>query len=381
MKFPLRFRLPVHPRREAVTLFLLAGLAIVLFIGVTALSELFRAQQDALADRWASRGAADLAAERFENAVNDYRAALRYGEDSSESQLGLAEGLIGLRRTGEAAAYLTNLWEAEPENGVVNRELARIAAGKGDTRGALRYYHNAIYAIWSGDAERERRNTRWELVKYLLGIQARAQAQSELIALSAEVGEDPGQQIELGNYFLKVQDDQHALAAFRQALHEDPKSQPALAGAGAAAFGLSDYPLAQHYLRAALAESAGDRDSANLLEVSEQVTRLDPFRRQISDAERDNAVIGVFDTAGERLKACPAAAGSPTMAGGTETLNDKWAKLKPQVTGRELRHNQDVVNQALNLAFAIERQAASKCGEGSAADAALLLISNLHEGS
>jgi tetratricopeptide (TPR) repeat protein len=381
LKFPLRLRWPIHVQREVVTFALLTGLAIVLFIGVTALSELFHAQQDTLADRWSSRGSADLGTGRFADAVNDYRASLRYAQDSYPSQLGLAEALIGLKRTAEASAYLVNLWEAEPENGVVNRELARIAAGKGQTRDALRYYHNAVYAIWTGDAEQERRETRWELIKYLLSIQASAQAQSELISLAAEVGDDPTQQLNLGRYFLKVQDDQHALGAFRLTLKADPHSGPALAGAGAAAFGLGDYPLAQHYLRAAVQASSSDHDSAALLEVADQVMRLDPFRRQISDADRDRAVMGLFATAGDRLKSCPAASASPIVPGASETLNDAWTKLKPQVTERDLRRNQDVVNQSLNLAFNIEREAVSKCGSGTPSDAALLLISRVHEGS
>jgi hypothetical protein len=57
----------------------------------------------------------------------------------------------------KAYAYLINLWEREPENGLVNLELARIAAQKGDTEQALRYYHNAIYAVWPGDQEVQRR--------------------------------------------------------------------------------------------------------------------------------------------------------------------------------------------------------------------------------
>lgn len=364
-----------------MTLTLLTGLAIVLFIGVTALSELFHSQQGSLADRWSARGASDLAAGKYAAAVNDYRASLRYSEDSYTSRLGLAEALIGLKRPSEASAYLVTLWEREPENGVVNRELARIAAGKGDTRGALRYYHNAIYAIWTEDAERQRRDTRWELIKYLLQIKAPAQAQSELISLAAGVGADPEQQLSLGQYFLKVQDNQHALAAFRAVLKTDAHSQPALAGAGAAAFGMGDYSLAQHYLREAVAQSPGDRDSFTLLEVATQVVQLDPFRRQISDADRDRAVIGLFNTAGDRLKSCPAAANAPIAVGTVETLNDDWQKLKPQVTVRDLRRNQDIVNQSVNTAIAIERQSASKCGAGSPADAALLLISKLHEGS
>jgi tetratricopeptide (TPR) repeat protein len=381
LKVLSRSRFPIHPRREVVTLVSITGLIIALFIGVTALSKLFHAQQDALAARWSARGGADLAAGRFNEAVNDYRASLQYAPDCYAIQLGMAQSLIGLGHTGEASAYLVNLWEAEPENGVVNRELARIAAGKGDTRSALRYYHNAIYAIWSGDAERERRETRWELVKYLLGNKAYAQAQSELIALAAEVGDDPGQQVNLGQYFLKVQDNQRALAAFQVALKADPRGQAALAGAGAAAFGMGDYARAQEFLQGAVEQLPADRESRDLLDVAEQVTQLDPYRRQISVAERDRAVLGVLQTTGQRLASCPAAARSPIAAGKPETLNDAWTKLGVHAASRDLPKNRDVVNQALNLAFAIERQAASQCGQGSSADAALVLISRLHEGS
>jgi tetratricopeptide (TPR) repeat protein len=381
LKIPLRERFPFHVQREIVTLALLTGLAAVLLIGVTALSRVFHAQQDSLAQRWSGRGEADLKADKFDAAVNDFRASLRYGEDSFSSQLGLAEALIGLKRTAEASAYLGNLWGTHPENGIVNRELARIAAGNGDMPGALRYYHNAIYAIWPGDAEADRRNTRWELIKYLLSIKALAQAQSELIALSAEIGPDVSQQVNLGQYFLKVQDDTHALAAFRLALNAAPHLHTALAGAGTAAFGLGNYSLAQHYLRVAVAQQAWDRDSASLLDVVDQVMRLDPFRRQISDADRDRAVEGVFTTAGKRLQACSAAAASPVVPGAQQNLGDAWKQLQPQVTTRILRRDQDTANQALDLSFNIERQAGSKCGSGSASDAAVLLISRLHEGS
>ena len=68
--------------------------------------------------------------------------------DDYAYQLNLAEALIGLKRTGEASTYLVNLWDRQPEDGLVNLELARIAVQKGQTEQALRYYHNAIYAAW-----------------------------------------------------------------------------------------------------------------------------------------------------------------------------------------------------------------------------------------
>jgi len=438
---PRRLQIPIHLRREVVTLAMLAGLAIVLLIGVTALSRLYRAQQGDLAERWSTRGDANLTAGNYKAAADDYRTALRYARDGFPQQLGLAEALIGEQHIDEARVYLESLWEQQPENGIVNRELARIAAGKGDTRTALRYYHNAIYANWQGKAEDQRVATRWELIKYLLSIKALAQAQSELIGLGAEVGDNPAQQLSLGQYFLKIQDGQHALAAFRLCLRANPHNAAALAGAGEAEFDLGSYTRAQRYLSGALARNPSDRDSASLLEVSEQVMRLNPFRSEISDAERDQAVLSAFQTAGERLKECvalgdlpvapanpsaarenpptpapaagkakgvlgtiaaaleklptarkkPQGAGQPAQAAKNQpqtgastqvqTLAAAWTQLEPKVTVRHLRHNQDVVNQAMNLAFNIERQAASKCGSGTAADTALLLISKLHEGS
>lgn len=387
------FAFPFFVRREAVTLSLLTLLAIVLFLFVTALSKVYHVQQQALGDRWAGRGAEDLQMGKYSVAADEFRTALRYSHDDFAQQLGLAEALIGMKRIPEAQVYLVNLWEQEPENGIVNRELARIAAGNHENRQALRYYHNAIYATWPSGAENQRRETRWELIKYLLSLDELPQAQSELISLDAEVGDSPSQQLLLGEYFLKVQDDQHALACFRIVLAADPHSERALAGAGAAAFNMADYRQAQRYLRKALTEQPGDKESAARLETAEQVLRLDPFRGDLSDADRNRAAIAAFEVAGARLSACPAAGGSTAPNPVSEpvsatagpqpqpTLANTWNRMKPQMTLRRLQNSSDLISQEMDLVFAIERQANAKCGPGTPGDAALLLISKLHEGS
>jgi len=145
----LRFYL----RQQPVMLALLAGLAVIFFLAVTGLSRAYHGQRESLGNRWFSRGVADLNARRFNSAVTEFRAALLYSRDNYAYQLNLAEALIGLKRTGEASTYLVNLWDRQPENGVVNLELARIAVQKGQPEPALRYYHNAIYATWPDDQE------------------------------------------------------------------------------------------------------------------------------------------------------------------------------------------------------------------------------------
>ena len=260
--------LGLYLTREPVILALLSVSAVVLFLAVTGLSRAYHAQQDSLGNRWFTRGVTDLKAERFDRAVNEFRTALIYSRDNYSYQLNLAEALVGVKRTDEAYAYLINLWEREPENGLVNRELARIAAQKGEAEQALRYYHNAIYATWPVDQEMERRNTRLELIEFLLRINAKAQAQSELIALAANLGDDLSQQAHVGDLFLRTQDYEHALAAYRLSLRANHHNPAALAGAGLAAMELGRYSLAQRYLEEAVAADPSDAQSAARLKTT-----------------------------------------------------------------------------------------------------------------
>ena len=367
-------------QREPVILAALSALAILAFVGVSGLSRIYHAQLADLGNRWFIRGEADLKAHRDELAVNEFRTALLYSRDDFTYQLDLAEALIGLKKTNEAYAYLVNLWEREPENGLVNLELARIAVQRADTEKALRYYHNAIYAIWPGDQEVQRRNARLELIEYLLSINAKTQAQAELIALAENLDEDPATHARVGDLFLQAQDYEHALAEYRQSLKSDRHNAAELAGAGQAAFELGRYDIAQRYLAAAIATNPNDTQSAELLGTTELVLRMDPFRRQIPVDQRHRIVIQAFNAAGERLKACPAVDSSANIAA-QPRLAEKWASMKPQITEEGLRRNPDLVEQAMNLVFDIERQTNAACGTPTGTDLALFLISKLHEGN
>src|SRR5208337_960531 len=253
--------LGLYLTQEPVILALLSAMTVVLFLAVGGLSRAYHAQQESLGNRWFTRGAADLKERRFDRAANESRSALLYSRDNYDYQFNLAEALIGLKRTDEAYAYLINLWDRQPENGLVNLELARIAAQKGDTEQALRYYHNAIYATWPGDQEAQRQNARLELIEFLLGINAKTHAQSELIALAANSGDDPSLHVRVGELFIQAQDYEHALAEYRISLKSDRHNPAAWAGAGLAAFELGRYPVAQRYLEAAVAANPGDAHS------------------------------------------------------------------------------------------------------------------------
>ena len=368
-------------RHEVVTLIVLTGLTVVLFLAVTVVSRIFYAQQNALAIRWSIRGNTDLNAGHYKDADAEFRAALRYSRGNFYYQLGLAQALLGQHLTSEAYSYLINLWSQKPENGLVNLELARIASGAGDTEQALRYYHNAIYANWSGDQQSQERNARLELIGYLLRIKSRAQAQSELISLEASSGDDPAVQARIGALFLEAEDYQHALEAYRSSLKVRPHDAQALAGAGAAAFELGNYLVAQRYLERAAAAAPNDAESRGRLRLTELVLQLDPFRPRIPVAQRNRNVIELFGAAGQRIQSCPAAASYVSPGNPQQDLAGAWEKLKPQITESGLRRDPDLVNTAMDLVFSVERQASEWCGTPTETDSALLLIAKLHEGN
>lgn len=375
-----RFNLKELATSQPLSLAFLTVLAIILFLAVTAISRVYDAQQQALAVRWSSRGSAELRAQDFPAAVSDFRTALLYSRDDATYDLHLAQALMGEKKNDEAETYLTTLWESHPEDGEVNLELARVAAAKGDAREAIHYYHDAIYSIWPADLESERQAARFELIHLLLHDRAYPQAQSELIALSASLGENSAQRAQVGSLFLAAQDDDHALEEFRMSLRGDPHNEAALAGAGRAAFELARYPEAARYLREAVAQSPKDTDSASLLRVAGHVLEMDPNRQGITAAERDRVVIEDFATANTRLDSCNVLASSSALAP-WQTLRQNWNALKPHITAYGLRQDPDRIQAAMALVFEIEHQTAGVCGPPSEADTALLLIANMREGS
>ncbi|HEX6824127.1 MAG TPA: tetratricopeptide repeat protein [Candidatus Sulfotelmatobacter sp.] len=376
-------RVRLYVRQRPVMLVLLTALTVAFFVFVAALSRAYKDQQTALGNRWFERGIADMSGKRYQAAVKDFRAALLYSRDNYTYQLNLAEALLGMNRRAEASAYLLNLWDRQPEDGLVNLELARIAAQKGQMQQAVRYYHDAVYAVWPSQQERQRREVRLELIGLLLQSNAKGQAQAELIGLSENADEDPVQLSLLGDLFMRADDYEHALAEYRSSLKADAHNAKTLAGAGYAAYELQQYSLAEHYLQDAIKRDPNDKDSAERLKTTEMVLRMDPYQRQISQSERVRLVIEAFTTAGERLQRCAVPSGDGAGRGVVQggTLSDEWSALKPQITQRGLQRNAGLADEAMDLVFRIERQTSVNCGAPSGPDLALLLISKLREGN
>lgn len=383
-----------YAAREPIILAVLTLMAFAAFAGVGAITNLYHKNQQFRGTRWYKRGTADMQAKSYQRAAADFRTALLFSRGNDSYELGLAEALHAQGGTFEdqAYVYLMDLREREPENGTVNLELARILATKGEKDQALRYYHNAIYALWDSNPEAQRRAAQLELAEFLVRQNALTQAQAELIALAGDLPADVGLHVRAGDLFMRTQDYDHAAAQYRQALRIDHQNTAALVGMGRAAFQMGNYTLSQRYLQDAVAAGA-DGDSEQSLKTVNLVLGLDPFRRQIKASQRAHIVIDAFETAGARLNSCPAiataaAANSPANANPSSNqvpsepaFSDQWSAMKPKITEAGLRRDPDQAEAAMDLVFSIERESSARCGTPTGADLALLLISKLHEGN
>jgi tetratricopeptide (TPR) repeat protein len=370
-------------QREAVVSLVLSVIAIAAFAGVLGLTTRFHSWQASLAERMYGRGERDLQNGQARAAIEDFRSALSFDRDNSLYQFRLAQALEAEGRFEEAESYLMNLWDHQPQNGMVNVQLARLAGHRDAVNQALRYYHNAIYGIWENQPDENRRAARLELIEYLLKRNARAQVQSELIAMQAGLPPDPRLHLRIAELFFQIDDYENAFAQFRQVLPLDRGNVQAAAGAGEAAFNLGRYRTAVRYLETAVTANHKDEVSRKNLNTANLILESNPFRRNVSLSERKRRVQNAFRSASARLNECMHGRGESTSSGATESSVEK---LYTQETGLKLRlhgralDDPDFRENVMDFVFEVEEQT-EHCGSPTGLDQALLLIGRNREGT
>jgi tetratricopeptide (TPR) repeat protein len=367
------------------TLLLLSFLVlIILFVVTTFAVKAFRAKDRALARRWYISGERELAAGRAEAALEDFRSALVYAPNDSLIELRLAHALAAAGHLPEARAYLLGLWEREPGDGTVNLELARLAAVSGSVPEAVQYYHDAIYGQWNDNPAEHRRQAGLELAEFLLRVGQKAQAQAELIALTADLPSDPAAETQVGTLLVKAGEYEHAAPLFRQALRLRPNYAPALEGAGEASFEMRNYRDARRYFAHAKREGALSTDSQALLETATLILESDPLAPRLSAQERVRRTLRAFTQSMDRLSGCAAARGVSFEHGPQESDLQKThalaLALRPKVRERNLARDPDLLLRVTDMAFEIEEVTERACGEPQGMDLALLLLSRAQEG-
>ena len=370
-------------QREAVVSLVLSVIAMAAFAGVLGLTRRFHTWRTSLAERMYGQGEHDLQTGQARAAIEDFRSALSFDRDNSLYQFRLAQALEAEGRFEEAESYLNNLWERQPQSGMVNLQLARLAVHRDAVNEALRYYHNAIYGIWESQPDENRRAARLELIEFLLGKNARGQVQSELIAMQSALPPDPRLHLKVAELFLQIDDYENALAQFRQVLRLDRGNVQAAAGAGEAAFDLGRYRTAVRYLETAVAADHKDEASRKNLNTANLILESNPFRPNVSLSERRRRVQNAFRAASARLNECTHTRGEST---GSSTAESSVDKLYTQETGLKLKlrgravDDADFQEKVMDFVFEVEEQTAN-CGSPTGLDQALLLIGRNREGA
>jgi len=387
---------PTLARRTPLVLAALVATTIVGFALVSRLVTRLKANEKQIAFHAFEAGMAAYKGNDPDRALDDFRAALSYDRDNPTYQLSLARALRDTGRLDEAEAYLVHLWEGSPQDSTINLALARLAARRHSVDDALRYYHSAIYGLWPADPDRNRRQTRFELIDFLLQQKAFAQAQAELIGLTEVLPPEAAAHLEVAARFRQAGDLRAALGQYELALRFDQKNSAGWKGAGDAAFQLGHYSSAAKYLRKAIELSPEDDTAHQQLATAQLVLKTDPFLRRISDAERNRRLVSAFRLAGDRLIACaaqtkidlPDVSGRSSRPGSSatvtgNTLPDLW--LRWNATHGSLRKlssasNADMPDTLMDLVSQIEQQTVQQCGQPTGADLALLLIARDRDG-
>jgi tetratricopeptide (TPR) repeat protein len=370
--------------RGPLVLAILIGLAVIGLVGVNQLVVLHRRQVRKLAEKAYQFGLAEQQSGKPQRAIEDFRAALSYDPDNDQYQLSLGRALRDTGHLDEAESYLFSLWQRTPQDSTINLALARLAVRKDNLDEALRYYHNAIYGVWKFDPDNDRRQARFELIEFLLQKGALPQAQAELVGVLPTLPKDPALHLRVAEMLNRAQDYNRALTEFQYVLQKDHHNAAALLGAGQAAFQLARYRTAQIYLLGAVNADTGNERAAPLLQNATLVLQADPFRRGISDVERDLRIQVAFAQSGRRLDSCLAPpdldassatdSSAPALPPDLAVLKTKWKQMQPKVSRLSDESSSELEDAVMDLVFQIEQQTQTQCGPPQALDQALLAI-------
>src|SRR5580704_13606245 len=181
------------------------------------------------------------------------RRRLAFAPNDRSTAIKLAEALASAGRIQEATVYFNALLENQQGSGLINLQLARLAARQGNENQAIEDYQKAIYGSWEGDGYVRRREVRFELINYLIAHNRLDQARSELLVASGNAPEDDiSVQLEIARLMEQADDPSDALHLYRVILRRHNSLQEALEGAGRTAFQMGRYLEAKKYLGRAL---------------------------------------------------------------------------------------------------------------------------------
>jgi tetratricopeptide (TPR) repeat protein len=432
--FALKSPLTASDRIERRRLIFADSLALVTLFAVTALLAVltnylyqsYASHQVELANRWLERGEQALRDGKPQAAIDALSSALAFAPSDRNTEIKLAEALASAGRLQEASVYFNALLESQQGSGLINLQLARLAARQRNVNQAIDDYQRAIYGNWEGDGYVRRRDVRFELINYLIAHQLLDRARSELLVASGNAPEDDiSIQLDIARMMEQAQDPSDALHLYKAILHRHPSLREALEGAGRNAFQLGHYLEAKHYLARALEGPGVDQEpKASLDESRDRLgeasrllalypsSRLGPNERNIRIlADRKIAMARLAQCTQDRPQApakTSAASSAAAPAAGSSTSNplqsleshftrhptgptpnqatasppvdplqslaERWKQLPAKLSLRQLEDDPDLAQTQIQLIYDTELITQQICGAPAGDDALLLRI-------
>ncbi len=393
--------------QDAIALLSLLLVIIVLSVLTYLLFHSFKSHEIDLAQRWKRRGEVALQKGNPNVAIDALRSALAYKSDRS-TEIELAEALANAGKTHEAVAYFTTLREAEPGSGIINLQLARLAARQDEQAQAIHYYQTAIDGTWEGDGYQRRRDVRLELAQYLISIHQFTRARNQLLIAVGNAGNLPPILLKIAAMLEECQSQTDALQIYRTLSKQREPSWQALSGAGRTAYQLGEFNVALHYLdRALYARAFVSQPAAvqttirNMQSIAAQILAIYPST-DLSIRDRALRIQHNVTVARKRFNSCEsplaaaalAAPKAPTATSSSsllppvipanplaqdaqasaKALAARWAKVPRYPTLFYLEQNPQAEQTLMQLVYDTEIDAAKQCGTPKGEDALLYRI-------
>lgn len=389
--------------QDAVALLSLV-LIIVVLSGLTwLLFHSFKAHELDLAHRWKRRGEIALKKDEPMVAIDALRSSLAYQSDRS-TEIALAEALAKAGRIHEAVAYFTTLRETEPGNGIINLQLARLAARQNLQAQAITYYQTAIDGTWEGDGYQRRRDVRLELAQYLISIHQFTRARTQLLIAAGNAPNQPAVLLKVAGMLEQCESEADALQIYRTLARQREPSWQALSGAGRTSYQLGQFQLALHYLdRALYARSFAQQPSTvqttirHMQSTASQILELYPstdltiydralrIQRNVAIArKRFNSCEAPVAAAAAAPPAQPASSPLPLVVqpnplvqnaqASAKNLAARWAKVPKYLSLFRLEQNPQLEQTLMQLVYDTELDAQKQCGQPQGDDALLYTI-------
>jgi Flp pilus assembly protein TadD len=429
--FALKSPLTANDRIERRRLLFADSLALVMLFAITALLAVltnylyqsYASHQVVLANRWLERGEQALRDGKPQVAIDALSSALAFDPSQRSTAINLAQALASAGRTQEATVYFNALLESEQGNGLINLQLARLAARQGNQSDAIQDYQKAIYGNWEGDGYVRRREVRFELINYLISHQLLGQARNELLVAQGNAPEDDiSVQLDIARAMEQAQDPSDALHLYKAILHHHATLREALEGAGRTALQLGYYLQAKRYLARSFEGSGVDQEPAAALEqnrdrLSEATrllllypsSRLSPRGRSgrilndqklalarlaqctndsipastkdatAATAPASNTTLNPLKNFASRFSRHPTAptkslAATPPPVDPLKALAERWKQLPAKISLADLENDSDLAQTQIQLIYDTEITTRQVCGAPAGDDDLLLKI-------